>query len=774
MPWFVERRIEEIGLREVCDAYPETLKLPLYQRNAVWSEGRICALWDSLLRGFPLPSFLLTRGSGASRLLGVNGVIGEVIEVDEVEDAYFDVLDGQQRLAAIIAGFAGNPSIRLWIDLAPPQPPHPLRFKYWLHPCTKIFPFGFHMQVSGEYDFQPLTDSTLQQLWQSIQAIGNWPGQDYYQLPLEHTFPWEANCPILLSNLLELPDAEDLEEKIATLALRHRPVLQQFGKPVTEPHGEVITTLAHGLRRVKNAKLALQLICLEDIEPGEDEDENASYEIFQRIGRGGVPITPRQLAVSKLMLTLGKPGHDALAGFQQSYYGKMIEAEDVIHALTRVALAGYLAENNDENGDDCDMLDLSVVRLHRIKNQHPLVWQGLAKRLGIYCNPLDGDGETRLSHALKDVFELLRFRPDANLDPNPNGFSLLQLSCSTHSEEGIAPITLHPLLLWELEYSNGEPPVREQQDDMLRWILFANGLTRAPQDNALNRKVFDHVRNEQGFSFQGMLALVFNDVDENGRLRETLGFRWSEPRLSADGAVVDISQDHHLLPTPREMAVRSARRLLLRNWADSGVNRFLLMWNQRVGLDAMYGHTLPEDIPALFGKGRPFDADHVVARHRLLNYTIEDAILQQGCSVFFGNDADVVNHFVRDGCFRKNFPHMQGNYRFWPKRLNRADRDDDVATKMDMEQILGHLQGHPLYDRFNQAEDASPWRWSGIPPDDHMEWSPLPPHGNIWTADLVEQFIRCVLKREHFLYGNTYCFLTGQAFDDLDCEGILD
>lgn len=124
MPWFCERGIEEIGLFEVYAAYPEKLKLPLYQRNAVWSEGRICALWDSLLRGFPLPSFLLTRGSGVSRLLGDNGVIGTV-KVDEVENGYFDVLDGQQRLAAIIAGIAPDPSIRLWIDLAPPNGPHP-------------------------------------------------------------------------------------------------------------------------------------------------------------------------------------------------------------------------------------------------------------------------------------------------------------------------------------------------------------------------------------------------------------------------------------------------------------------------------------------------------------------------------------------------------------------------------------------------------------------------------------------------------------------------
>lgn len=33
--------------------------LPAFQRDAVWQPSQVCELWDSLLRGIPLPSLVL-------------------------------------------------------------------------------------------------------------------------------------------------------------------------------------------------------------------------------------------------------------------------------------------------------------------------------------------------------------------------------------------------------------------------------------------------------------------------------------------------------------------------------------------------------------------------------------------------------------------------------------------------------------------------------------------------------------------------------------------
>jgi len=65
-----------------------TLRLsPRYQRNPIWSIGQMCFLIDSLIAGCPIPQVfinIVTEGTGAQK------------------KTYYDVVDGQQRLRAII------------------------------------------------------------------------------------------------------------------------------------------------------------------------------------------------------------------------------------------------------------------------------------------------------------------------------------------------------------------------------------------------------------------------------------------------------------------------------------------------------------------------------------------------------------------------------------------------------------------------------------------------------------------------------------------------
>lgn len=783
MNWFNERGIEEIGIFEVLEAYRAgQLKLPLYQRDAVWSEGRICALWDSLLRGFPLPAFLLARGEGSSRVFATNGW-GEV--ADTGSQPYFDVLDGQQRISAIIAGTGRDSSIRLWVDLAPQNQQHPLRFTYWLHPCTNIFPFGVHMQAGGEHDFQAMNDRTLQALWQSIQ---NTPlsGKDYYELPLTHTFPWEAGCPVPLADLLGLVESAGepgtLENQIQALAQHHKQAMGIFQKEPDPPNPAMVGILAKGLARIRRAKLVLQYIDLGHIE--QDGEHQSGYELFERIGRGGVQITPRQLAVSKLMLTLGKPGNDALASFQKTEYGRMLETEDVVHALARCALAEAKSTGTTDSetgtGEDLELLDLNPERLHKIKLGKPDIWEAFQNILQSYCDPAGDDQQSQLGLAFHRVFTLVKFHPETN----PNGFPLLQLAQATGSQEGIAPITLHPLLLWQFKHSHGQTPDRQQQDEMLRWLLFANGIGGDRRNTTLNRVMFNQVNQSGLFVFSDILDGVFGS--EGKELRQQLGFHWTDHRLTETGEIEDIQQEYSCLPTPLQIATLSAKRLLLRNWVPSvhsvhsGVGDFVLMWNQRQGLHEMYGHTQPEHFPALFGKGRPFDADHIVPRSRFLYFEnreeilrIREEIFRNGCATFFKDPSHTDKHFMRDWCFRKHLPNMGANYRYWPKRLNRADNNDTVPGKMPVQTILSRLGGHPLSRCFSQVDGDTPWIWSAIPMADREAWEKLPPADNQWTPELVEAFIGCLLRREYFLYGNAYRFLTGNPIDGFDHRGII-
>lgn len=85
-----------------------SLRVPRFQRSFVWDAADIRKLFDSLYRGFPVGTLLLWRQPApASRV-----VLG-CVEVDapEASDAFM-VVDGQQRVTALVGSLAPNPSQR--------------------------------------------------------------------------------------------------------------------------------------------------------------------------------------------------------------------------------------------------------------------------------------------------------------------------------------------------------------------------------------------------------------------------------------------------------------------------------------------------------------------------------------------------------------------------------------------------------------------------------------------------------------------------------------
>lgn len=94
--------------------------LPALQRGAVWKAQQTEALWDSMIRGFPVGAFLVTpydqnRGRQNARH-----------EQPGILDPTHHLLDGQQRATAIALGFL-NPwtavepvKAALWVDIGEP------------------------------------------------------------------------------------------------------------------------------------------------------------------------------------------------------------------------------------------------------------------------------------------------------------------------------------------------------------------------------------------------------------------------------------------------------------------------------------------------------------------------------------------------------------------------------------------------------------------------------------------------------------------------------
>lgn len=119
------------GLQEIAE-WNETdskIRVPSLQRGLVWKAKQMELLWDSILRGFPVGSF----------------VIASFPEIGEEES--FHLLDGQQRMNAIKLGCQGMSIVGkklpiLWYDLAPKGNINSTR-NHWIKVSTLAHPWGY-------------------------------------------------------------------------------------------------------------------------------------------------------------------------------------------------------------------------------------------------------------------------------------------------------------------------------------------------------------------------------------------------------------------------------------------------------------------------------------------------------------------------------------------------------------------------------------------------------------------------------------------------------
>ncbi|NVK75103.1 MAG: DUF262 domain-containing protein [Oceanospirillaceae bacterium] len=180
----------QTSLRENYDvrAQGNVVTLPTLQRGFVWKPYQIEALWDSILRGFPIGGLLLSQ----------------------VSEFQKDLLDGQQRCTAISLGFKDpfapesailnlkNPPA-LWIDLQPLDLNNSDRL-FGVRALTVSHPWGYRL---GNHKKQ-LPATQMNRAWQFVKEKNNLNSeQKYTEIPMSHRTPWDCRYPIPLFVVLE-------------------------------------------------------------------------------------------------------------------------------------------------------------------------------------------------------------------------------------------------------------------------------------------------------------------------------------------------------------------------------------------------------------------------------------------------------------------------------------------------------------------------------------------------------------------------------------------
>lgn len=318
--------------------------LPALQRGAVWKVQQIEELWDSVLRDFPIGSFILSRPNAT--LLRQDFKLQTTNADKPPRPPTHLLLDGQQRATAIALAFddiwlrkEDAAKAALWVDLA--AAPSGRQVAYVFRVLTRAHPWGYRR--SNPQD--TLGVSAIREALNAWQAANENPHKKPDEFPLWATWPWDCIAPVPMAPLLASLDAhpQDLVKVRAALweRLQNLPILslgadacrgatqataqgshafQQknalqaaFTQASTQEYQRLdrllkrLQDVLHGASTYRVPALTLKLTNFDDENLDVISEEEANTQIkdaiellFVRINSAGTPLAGEELAYSLL------------------------------------------------------------------------------------------------------------------------------------------------------------------------------------------------------------------------------------------------------------------------------------------------------------------------------------------------------------------------------------------------------------------------------------------------------------------------------------------
>lgn len=279
------------------------VQIPALQRGLVWKPRQVELLWDSILRGFPIGSFMLSD------------------VVDKEESAKYYLMDGQQRYNAISIGYNSVKQARasLWIDLLPPDNKNATR-KFWIKATTMPHPWGYR----NDDEANRINTAEKREAIKKFGLKGNIYNDTF---KLADTWPIEANLPIPLFCLLEAieqsADEDSFIEKVKcnfqdTKFAYYNHFIEIFEQSY-EANSYLRNTLYPAFKELQDYSVNCNIVPKEIIESETTEDslgQTTLEVLFTRLNTGGTPISRDDLNYSaiKAYWPSIKKENDSLAG----------------------------------------------------------------------------------------------------------------------------------------------------------------------------------------------------------------------------------------------------------------------------------------------------------------------------------------------------------------------------------------------------------------------------------------------------------------------------
>jgi len=280
----------QLQLEESCDFRVE---LPKLQRGFVWEPAKIMDLWDSLLRGFPIGSMM------------VSTIDPEPTEEGNSAQHYW-LLDGQQRATSIALGFydpwtADQNDPKMWnLKVAP---------TLWLDlerehqdGDTKVF---FPYLVTQSHPWGYNKDGGVISWGKRVEASNEMGlGENYFHAELKSCFPWEAALPFPVPFLITAAQrsgtsADDgFWEELQKLAeLLPEAWRARYSEKMVKGIPKGLERLLPQIRQLKSTRVHINFLT-KAAEENDTNDADDTSLLFVRMNAGGTVLGGEELIFS--------------------------------------------------------------------------------------------------------------------------------------------------------------------------------------------------------------------------------------------------------------------------------------------------------------------------------------------------------------------------------------------------------------------------------------------------------------------------------------------
>lgn len=268
------------------EAETAMVDLPSIQRGFVWKPKQIEDLWDSILRGYPIGSFLFSKTGDKLHLM-----------------------DGQQRATSIFLGHFNPYSSKngtkawslkgefpiVWLDLKPTV--KPATSKYLFRLTTRSHPWGY--QASNNDAKLSLSDrrKALDLFKLDKDNTGG-----YTSFTNTSTFPFDAAYPIPLAFIIESKNSAELIEKVEAHLPNYFSTLRggfanksEFISILTTELKEELETIINKVNELDQLEIKSNII---DEQVLQEENETENPTLFVRINSSGTTLNGDDLIYS--------------------------------------------------------------------------------------------------------------------------------------------------------------------------------------------------------------------------------------------------------------------------------------------------------------------------------------------------------------------------------------------------------------------------------------------------------------------------------------------